>query len=90
MDASLSDLSYRKYFRGLYPLAPRRRVRLQIASMYANAVYGICARSDVPTVIGIDLRRVKVALGAGIILTAPFGAHTAQQTLLLDEHPLAG
>jgi hypothetical protein len=40
--------------------------------MYANAVYGICARSDVPTVIGIDLQRVKAALGGGIIVTAPF------------------
>lgn len=42
------------------------------------------------TVYGLDLERVKEALGAGIIVTTPFRAHAAQQTMFLDQSLVGG
>ena len=86
MDRLLSDLLCLK----------RRWTEIPIGAMSAGSIvidrdiseYGPSharAGNEALPMYELNLDRVKEALGAGIIVTTPFRAHTARQTLLSDQ-----
>ena len=86
MDTSLSDSLCLKRF----------RADVSVGAVSAGSivihfdVFKYCLSHFLPsgeslTMNDLDLERVKEALGAGIIVTTPFRAHAAQQTMFLDQ-----